>query len=119
MILLDGGLDFRGGVGLGAQVMGESVSVGGVAESGNMEGERRGGTVGRWSWDEGIGVGVGQMEVVRKGARSVLGVRLRRRLWWKWRRCGSASRGRLGARGVQRRVCSGFGDRMIARLIAW
>ena len=53
MILLDGGPDFRGGVGLGAQVMGESVSVGGVAESGNMEGERRGGTVGRWSWDEG------------------------------------------------------------------
>ena len=32
---------------------------------------------------EGIGVGVGQMEVVWKGARSVIGVRLRRRLWWK------------------------------------
>ena len=119
MILLDGGPDFRGGVGLGAQVRGESVSVEGVAESGNMEGQSRGGTVGRLNWDEGIGVGVGQMEEIRKGARSVFGVRLRRRLWWKWRRWGSASRGWLGARGVQRRVCSGFGDWMIARLIAW
>ena len=27
-------------------------------------------------------------------------------------------KGWLGARGVQRRVCRGFGDRMIARLIA-
>ena len=60
MILLDGGPDFREGVGLGAQVMGESVSGGEVAELGNMEGERRGGTVGRWSWDEGRGVGVGR-----------------------------------------------------------
>ena len=40
MMLLDGGPDFRGGVGLGAQVRGEAVSmkgVLGVAESGNME----------------------------------------------------------------------------------
>jgi hypothetical protein len=83
MMLLGGGPDLREGVGLGAQVMGESVSGGGVAELVNMEGERSGGTVGRWSCDEGIGVGVGQMEVVRKGARAVFGVRLRRRLWWK------------------------------------
>ena len=38
MMLLDGGPDFRGRVGLGAQVRGESVSVDGVAESENMEG---------------------------------------------------------------------------------
>ena len=40
MMLLDGGPDFRGGVGLGAQVRGEAVSrkgVLGMAESGNME----------------------------------------------------------------------------------
>ena len=41
MILLGGGPDFRGGVGLGAQVRGESVSGEGVAGSENMEGERR------------------------------------------------------------------------------
>ena len=75
--------------------------------------------MGRLNWEEGIGVGVGQMEEIWKGARAVVGVRLRRRLWWKWRRWGSASRGWLGARGVQRRVCSGLGDLMIARLIAW
>ena len=80
MILLGGGPDFRGGVGLGAQVRGESVSGEGVAESENMEGERREGTVGRLIWDEGTGVGVGQMEEIRKGARSVFGVRTRRRL---------------------------------------
>ena len=80
MILLGGGPVFRGGVGLGAHVRGESVSVEGMAESGNMEGESREGTVGRLNWDKGTGVGVGQMEEIRKGARSVFGVRTRRRL---------------------------------------
>ena len=122
MMLLDGGPDFRGGVGLGAQVRGEAGAtkgVVGVAESGNMEWESKGGSVGRLSWEEGIGVGVGQMKKICEGARVMVGVRLRRRLWWKWRRWGSASSGWLGARGVQHRVCRGLGELVIARQIVW
>ena len=68
---------------MGAQVRGEAGAtkgVLGVAESGNMEWESRGGSVGRLSWEEGIEVGVGQMEEIWRGARTVFGVRLRRRL---------------------------------------
>ena len=51
-----------------------------VVVAGNIEGKTREGTVGRLNWDEGTGVGVGQMEEILKGARSVFGVRARRRL---------------------------------------
>ena len=93
--------------------------VDGVAGSGNMVWGRKGGSVGRLGWEEGIGVGVGQMKEICEGARFIIGGRLRRMLWWKWRRWGSASSGWLGARGVQRRVCSGLGELVIARQIVW
>ena len=52
---------------------GPTRGVEGVAKSGNMEWERKGGSVGRLSWEEGIGVGVGQMKEICEGARVMVG----------------------------------------------
>ena len=51
MILLDGGPDFRGGVGLGAQVRGESVSVGEWQSQGIWRGREE-----RGPWVDGTGM---------------------------------------------------------------
>ena len=79
MMLPAGGPLVRLGVGLGARLMGWSDTVEELAV-GNREGVGREGTVGRMNCDEGMGVGVGQIEEIRKGARSVLGVSERRML---------------------------------------